>query len=41
MSEVAWIGSVAAVSAALFFESRFFARGREPRRRESILWSLG
>jgi hypothetical protein len=36
MSEVAWIASVAAVAAALSFESRFFARGREPRRRESI-----
>jgi len=41
MSAVAWIGSVAAVAAALSFESRFFAPGREAGRRESILWSLG
>src|SRR5687767_14412054 len=41
MPEFAWIGSIAAVAAALFVESRFFARGREPDRRESILWSLG
>jgi tellurite resistance protein TerC len=41
MSDVAWIGSFAVVAAALFVESRFFARGREPGRREPILWSLG
>ncbi len=41
MSEVAWIASIAAVAAALFVESRFFARGHEPTRREAILWSLG
>lgn len=41
MSGFAWIASAAAVAAALSFESRFFARGREPSRRESILWSLG
>jgi tellurite resistance protein TerC len=38
---VAWVASVVVVAAALSFESRFFARGREPSRRESILWSLG
>ena len=41
MSIVAWVGSIAAIAAGLFVENRFFARGREPTRRESILWSLG
>ena len=41
VEELAWIGSIAAVAAALFVENRFFARGRAPSRRESILWSLG
>ena len=36
-----WVASALVIAAALTFESRFFARGREPSQRESILWSLG
>ena len=38
---MAWVASALVIAAALSFESRFFARGREPSRRESIVWSLG
>jgi tellurite resistance protein TerC len=38
---MAWIGTTAIVAAALFIESRFFARYREPSEREAVVWSLG
>jgi tellurite resistance protein TerC len=41
VSGVVWIGSAAAVAAALYVESRFFAPHREPREREAIVWSIG
>jgi tellurite resistance protein TerC len=33
--------TVVVIVAALLTESRFFARGREPRRREAVVWSIG
>ncbi len=33
--------TVVVIVAALLTESRFFARGREPRRREAVMWSIG
>ncbi len=39
MSGIVWIGCAAIVAAALYVESRFFARG--PSQREAVVWSLG
>jgi hypothetical protein len=35
------LAGAAAVLAALFVEQRLFAPGREPRRGEAIVWSIG